>query len=770
MDIFSDLLQCERKRNVETSAKKDEGHLFDIVDLDDKYCLLNRTKAVNFLTCSSGLLVLSIINEYPELYLFRYSRIDIDQHPICIWKQECSSNVRGTEPFPVRDLKKDHLPKAKIINRHLIGELSEPTLLAGSCTDTNHDIYPMQLIQHTLSVTIHPSSLCINQRLFNSLFGQEMTLLDQQILVCGFPNGNVRFSPVRTEGIKFDTWCNLKQPIVSIVKASVSVIDNSTKTSESVISIGRSSGLSERDHSDLEASMLKENALIFVGIEGKLLIAFNAGPKIVNDLFTQDHIIGPISACFSKNDFLLTATKGGINVSQLILRMISYNSEPGEASIKSDIRFKPICKIMQRIPVYGVDCICECTTVFAEIQKDYDRLPFVAVNKNADVMLVSLDKTARDQKESVKKENAPAKVKTFLKSIEQVQLESFKWKQISQQQNSILAQLSLVSSLISDILSWNQAGRCDAGPIASSVDSTFDINENVIAFSFTVRNLSQVPLLNNWLLLITIVGRQLNTNSAVSKAIHFSRTYRIDHLNVNDAYNCMWYFDIKESLIRLPLNVELMLLYKIDQALLQSAEGVSPSTTSEELVVPLSVFEVNILDFVRQKQNITSLHIPHLRVLQTDQENCQTPKKNFYCLCGKTFDVSDKSSSEKLHATGKRMESRKLPLTIPSYVTTEIVNSSKVQGMTSLETLTPEAKVMYFLFDKQLQLHDLQSDIKTKTFTFQMTCGQEFMCFLRTKDEGASDESFTIFVEGDCLPLLAQVHEVLCKRLLTVSI
>ncbi|KAM4691859.1 Fanconi anemia core complex-associated protein 100 [Rhinophrynus dorsalis] len=412
-----------------------------------------------------------------------------------------------------------------------------------------------------------PCSLTVEASLFSALFGVDVTMLDSSVILCGFPDGQVAYFPLKAAGLPSmyltDTSnkslatavviYHLEQPVVFIGAART---DLSAK---------------ESDHSQSTAS-LPNNSIVFLG-HGGLMVAVSAGFKTEGTTyeFSEYHLKAPVYCAICSGSRLFYSTCSDI----LFVTVPKSERNPILTSSSHNISM--------------VLAICQLSS------SPKGDLQFLALSKRGKLLLCNVVLAeGRTHHAGLLCSNAGQRIKDLLSGIGTVSERTSQMKCVLDQRNSSLFNLNQAMALSRVVMS-SQGAELSVN-CKVRVSWTRILQQDSLVAICTLENKTDCSLESGWALCI-----HLSTEASVSST---SYSFPVKKLSPGETTELFFPLSTEKSnSVEFPIKISCTLFYSLKGLDRDNSSNCTQSPVSfphkQGICLPLHEHTVDILQCLR---------------------------------------------------------------------------------------------------------------------------------------------------------------------------
>uniref|UniRef100_A0A6I8RQ86 FA core complex associated protein 100 n=1 Tax=Xenopus tropicalis TaxID=8364 RepID=A0A6I8RQ86_XENTR len=419
-----------------------------------------------------------------------------------------------------------------------------------------------------LAVDFH--EFTIEPSLFTFLFGIDLAMVNSPVVICGFPDGQVVFFPLKTvpspksdftdnqtkSSTRLPLLYNLEQPVVFLgaTKAQISDGENNPWTNSS--------------------NKLFCDCILLLG-QGGLMVTITAGNKAEGGTyeFREYHLKAPVKSAFCSGPNLYYSTCSDIQCVVI--------PQPG-----ADLQNRILSYSSYNIPMIRAMSPISCCS---EGDKE-----FLALSDKGKLMLFIL-KQSEDtaQRARLSCSQAGQRIKELLSQIASVSERASPLKSLIEQRNHSLLNLNKVVAISQAVLTSRGANmpvRCKVKPLW-----TRRLQQDCLVASCILENKTDFILESGWNLCI-----HLSTEGS-------GTSYSFSVMNLQPEENMEFIFPLvteESEHLEFPIKITFALVYslqELDKSSFQDPQSSLFSHTQSSICLPLQEHIIDILQCLRLK-------------------------------------------------------------------------------------------------------------------------------------------------------------------------
>uniref|UniRef100_UPI00398F5CBC Fanconi anemia core complex-associated protein 100 n=1 Tax=Pristiophorus japonicus TaxID=55135 RepID=UPI00398F5CBC len=458
---------------------------------------------------------------------------------------------------------------------------------------------------------------CLESSLFSLLFSVDASMLHSPIVLCGFPDGQFCFLPMKYtksdakgHASRMTVLHHLEQPVVFIGGLTL-----------------RQEGSDDQDHQSSTDKSLIPDSIVVIGKGGKVLIiqsSLQMEMRLPN--FIEYHLRGPvISACCrastlyysTGSDFFSVEFVRSENSSGVAGRTVDEGNSQADGVLPS---------ILTPISLN----ICGIVAVSTPSLMPTGDVDLVALTEKGKVMACTLPHNPRAA-QNVKLEAARAgqRIKDLLSGIGSVSNRIMSLKHVMQQKDKALKglnqDLNICCALLSNQENQEKGMVPSKQPISCCITARWNrlLLQDSLVVSCILENLSDWPLEHNWSFCVKLVTHT-SALTKCSDSTAYTYAFPISELPPRKKMEVtVPLISESDSFIALPVSVHCFLYYSLSSIMAGNAGGLPfahnsalPPRLSESdgVCLPLNTHVIDLLDCLHIHEGGATEMVPPLNI------------------------------------------------------------------------------------------------------------------------------------------------------------
>ncbi|XP_069606853.1 Fanconi anemia core complex-associated protein 100 isoform X1 [Ranitomeya imitator] len=318
-----------------------------------------------------------------------------------------------------------------------------------------------------------PCEFALDAALFTKLFGVDVALLESPIILCGFPDGQVVYFPLKSTGVHPSTNQNTTHGGSKLLY----------HLEQSVVSIGaiRMDPDTEQPSAENRAS----DCLLIVGQKG-LIVFMTSGenPENISCTYKDHTLLTPVSGTFYSTSGVFCCT-----ASDLIYVTLCHPEKKAETRTTC----ATVSSLRHNIPM--IAALSQMSSL--------DDTQLIALSKKGCLMLCKLNqKEIKDHQHGLSRANTGQKIKELLSGIGSVSERLSTLKTVANQKSRSLAKLNQVMSFSRELLS----GQSETSPVRCVIRVSWAhvLQKSYVTTCCSLENKSGYTLEHGWNLCVLI--------------------------------------------------------------------------------------------------------------------------------------------------------------------------------------------------------------------------------------------------------------------------
>ncbi|XP_067914314.1 Fanconi anemia core complex-associated protein 100 isoform X2 [Heterodontus francisci] len=454
-------------------------------------------------------------------------------------------------------------------------------------------IYP-QTAKDSKEWEVGDDHFCLESSLFSLLFSVDASMLNSPIVLCGLPDGQVCFVPMRYarseakgHASRMTVLHHVEQPVVFIGAVTL-----------------KQEGNDDQDHQSTSMDKpLISDSIIVIGKSGKVVIIQRSlQMEMWLPNFIEYHLRGPIvSACCRTNTLYYSTCSDFFSV-----ELVHRDRSSAVAGRTADERNNQFDDVLPSIlaPISLIICgVVAISTPSLTAKGDVD---LIALTEKGKVMVCTLPhSSSAAQSVKLKAATAGQRIKDLLSGIGSVSDRIASLKRVMQQKDKALKGLNQDLNICCVLLSNQESQEKGMVPskrqISCCVTARWNrlLLQDSLVISCILENLSAWPLEHRWSLCVKLIT-QTSALTKGSDSTAFTYAFPISELAPGKKMEVTVPLNSEsDSFIALPVSVHCFLYYSLNASELPLSHSslLSPRLSeSDGICLPLNTHVIDLLD------------------------------------------------------------------------------------------------------------------------------------------------------------------------------
>ncbi|XP_067860224.1 Fanconi anemia core complex-associated protein 100 isoform X2 [Heptranchias perlo] len=480
-------------------------------------------------------------------------------------------------------------------------------------------IYP-QTVKDSKERMVDDDYFCLELSLFSLLFGVDASMLNSPIILCGLPDGQFCFLP-----LKYTSPPKVHDS-GSEAKGQVSRMTVLHHLEQPVVFIGvlalKQKGNEDRSHQSSTDKTPIPDSIVVIGKGGKVVIVRSSlQMEMWLPTFIEYHLRGPIiSACCRANTLYYSTCSDFFSI-----EFVCSANSSGVAGRPADEKNDQADGVLPPILTPTSLNICGVVAVSKPLLTPKGDVDLVALTEKGKVMQCTLPHSpSAAQSVKLKAANAGQRIKDLLSGIGSVSDRITSLKHVMQQKDKALKGLNQDFNICCALLSNQEKGMVHSNqPIGCSITARWNrlLLQDSLVVSCTLENLSDWTLEHRWSLCVKLIT-QTSALTKGSDSAAFTCAFPISELPPRKKMEVAVPLNSQsDHFLAFPVSVHCFLYYSLNSITARNVSGPPLSRSSSSsprlsesdgICLPLSTRIIDLLDCLHIHEGGATEMVPPL--------------------------------------------------------------------------------------------------------------------------------------------------------------